>query len=70
MPIAPGEYMLDFRWLGLAIATLAEALDEAKLRPADKFVRDAFSESNLPMRVDILHADDLPEGWEVRALAL
>ena len=33
--------MLDFRSLGLAIATLAEALDEAKLRPADKFVRDA-----------------------------
>ena len=33
--------MLDFRSLQLATASLAEALDEAKLRPDDKFVRDA-----------------------------
>ncbi len=33
--------MLDFRSLNLATTSLAEALDEAKLRPDDKFVRDA-----------------------------
>ena len=33
--------MLDFRSLHLATASLAEALEEAKLRPDDKFVRDA-----------------------------
>jgi len=33
--------MLDSRSLQLAIAALAEALDEAKVRPADRFVRDA-----------------------------
>ena len=33
--------MLDFRSLHLATASLAEALEAAKLRPADTFVRDA-----------------------------
>jgi nucleotidyltransferase substrate binding protein (TIGR01987 family) len=33
--------MLDFRSLQMAIASLAEALDEAQLRPDDSFVRDA-----------------------------
>lgn len=33
--------MLDFRSLQLATASLAEALNESKLRPADNFVRDA-----------------------------
>jgi len=33
--------MLDFRSLQLAIASLAEALEAAKLRPEDAFVRDA-----------------------------
>ena len=33
--------MLDFRSLQLATASLAEALEAAKLRPDDTFVRDA-----------------------------
>lgn len=33
--------MLDFRSLQLATASLAEALDAAKQRPTDAFVRDA-----------------------------
>ena len=33
-------------------------------------LRDAFSESELPMRVDIVRAGDLPEGWKMRAWAL
>lgn len=30
-------------------------------------LRDAFSESDMPMRVDIVQADDLLEGWKIRA---
>ena len=37
----PRNHMLDFRSLHLATASLAEALEAAKLRPADTFVRDA-----------------------------
>ncbi len=33
-------------------------------------LRDAFSESDLPMRVDIVQAGDLPEGWKIRAWPL
>ena len=33
--------MLDFRSLHLAVAFLAEALEESKRRPGDAFVRDA-----------------------------
>ena len=33
-------------------------------------LRDAFSQSDLPMRVDIVQAGDLPEGWGVRAWPL
>jgi uncharacterized protein len=33
-------------------------------------LRDAFSESDLPMRVDLVRAEDLPEGWEIRAWPL
>ena len=33
-------------------------------------LRHAFSESNLPMRVDIVHADDLPVEWRMRAWPL
>ena len=29
--------------------------------------RDAFSQSDLPMRVDIVQAGDLPERWRIRA---
>ncbi|MBC7623401.1 MAG: nucleotidyltransferase domain-containing protein [Aeromicrobium sp.] len=40
--------------------------------PLDKMflLRDAFSESNLPMRVDIVHTSDLPEGWKIQASPL
>ena len=33
-------------------------------------LRDAFSESDLPMRVDIVSAGDLPEGWSIGAWPL
>ena len=33
-------------------------------------LRDAFSQSDLPMRVDIVRADDLPEEWKMRAWPL
>ena len=33
-------------------------------------LRDAFSQSDLPMRVDIVHAGDLPDGWKMRAWPL
>lgn len=33
-------------------------------------LRDAFSRSDLPMRVDIVQAEDLPEGWDIRAWPL
>jgi hypothetical protein len=34
-------HTLDFRSLKLATAALAEALEAAKLRPDDPFIRDA-----------------------------
>jgi nucleotidyltransferase substrate binding protein (TIGR01987 family) len=40
-PFTRKNNMLNFRSLHLATASLAEALDESKLRPADNFVRDA-----------------------------
>jgi uncharacterized protein len=33
-------------------------------------LREAFSESDLPMRVDIVAAGDLPQGWDVRGWAV
>ena len=33
-------------------------------------LRDTFSQSDLPMRMDIVQASDLPEGWEIRAWPL
>ena len=33
-------------------------------------LRDAFSQSDLPMRVDIVQASDLPDGWKIRAWPL
>ena len=33
-------------------------------------LREAFSQSDLPMRVDIVQAGDLPEGWKMRACPL
>lgn len=33
-------------------------------------LREAFSESELPMRVDLVYANDLPADWKVCALRL
>ena len=33
-------------------------------------LREAFSESDLPMRVDIVNTGDLPNAWKIRALPL
>ncbi len=33
-------------------------------------LREAFSESDLPMRVDIVNMADLPEGWKIRSWPL
>lgn len=33
-------------------------------------LREAFSESDLPMRVDIVDMRDLPEGWKIRSWPL
>ena len=33
-------------------------------------LREAFSQSDLPMRVDLVQAGDLPEGWKIRAWRL
>ncbi len=33
-------------------------------------LREAFSESDLSMRVDIVNAADLPQGWHIRAWPL
>lgn len=30
-------------------------------------LREAFSESDLPMRVDVVEAGDLPAEWNIRA---
>ena len=38
-----------------------------KLRPEQAFaLREAFSDSDLPMRVDAVALNDLPKGWEIR----
>ena len=44
------------------------AIDGPRLKPEQAFaLREAFSESDLPMRVDIVAADDLPARWELLA---
>jgi type I restriction enzyme S subunit len=48
-------------------ADLDLALDGPPLQPAQVFaLREAFSESDLPMRVDIVDASDLPATWDIR----
>jgi hypothetical protein len=43
------------------------ALEGPKLRPEQAFaLREAFSDSDLPMRVDAVALNDLPKGWEIR----
>lgn len=47
------------------------ALDGPRLKPAQAFaLREAFSESDLPMRVDAVVASDLPAAWGIRAWPL
>ena len=47
------------------------ALEGPELSPQQLFaLREAFSESDLPMRVDLVEAVDLPAGWNIRALRL
>lgn len=46
-------------------------LDGPPLKPAQSFaLRDAFSESDLPMRVDVVEAGDLPAAWDIRVWPL
>ena len=47
------------------------ALEGPPLKPQQLFaLREAFSESDLPMRVDVVEAADLPAEWDVRAWPL
>ena len=50
----------------LDLAFTGESLPLAQLFA----LRDAFSQSDLPMRVDIVRAGDLPVGWKMRARPL
>jgi len=46
-------------------------LEGPPLKLAQSFaLRDAFSESDLPMRVDVVEAGDLPTHWNIRAWPL
>lgn len=46
-------------------------LEGPPLKPEQSFaLRDAFSESDLPMRVDVVEAGDLPAAWNIRACPL
>lgn len=45
-------------------ADLDIALTGSPLAPHEMFaLRDAFSESDLPFRVDVMMREDLPESW-------
>jgi hypothetical protein len=47
------------------------ALEGPHLKPQQSFaLREAFSESDLPMRVDIVDAADLPAKWDIRVWPL
>ena len=47
------------------------ALEGPPLQPEQSFaLREAFSESDLPMRVDVVNAADLPATWDIRAWPL
>ena len=54
------------RHSGLDLAFTGEPLPLEQLFA----LRDAFSQSDLPMRVDIVRAGDLPVGWKMRARPL
>ena len=50
---------------------LDRALEGPALQPEQSFaLREAFSESDLPMRVDVVEAVDLPAAWDIRAWPL
>ena len=47
------------------------ALEGPPLKPHQAYaLREAFSESDLPMRVDAVLAKDLPRAWDIRAWPL
>ena len=47
------------------------ALEGPPLKPHQAYaLRDAFSESDLPMRVDTVAVNDLPREWNIRAWPL
>jgi uncharacterized protein len=47
------------------------ALKGPPLKPHQAYaLKEAFSESDLPMRVDTVEVDDLPREWEIRAWPL
>lgn len=47
------------------------ALEGPPLKLEQSFaLREAFSESDLPMRVDVVEAGDLPAAWNIRAWPL
>ena len=47
------------------------ALEGPPLKPHQAYaLKEAFSESDLPMRVDAVAADDLPLKWNIRAWPL
>lgn len=46
-------------------------LEGPPLKPEQSFtLRNAFSESDLPMRVDVVEAVDLPATWDIQAWPL
>ena len=52
-------------------ADLDLVLETLPLKPHEAdALREAFSESDLPMRVDTVAADDLPGEWDIRAWPL
>ena len=63
---SPSERRRGKRHSGLDLAFTGEPLPLEQLFA----LRDAFSQSDLPMRVDIVRAGDLPVGWKMRARPL
>jgi hypothetical protein len=50
---------------------MRELMEGSPLKPQQSFaLREAFSESDLPMRVDIVDAADLPAKWDIRVWPL
>ena len=50
---------------------MLELMEGPQLKPQQSFaLREAFSESDLPMRVDIVDTADLPAKWDIRVWPL